>query len=114
MACASARVLLPAAGAALPAGGHERRSPRRGRDVGRRRALEEMQRQQARELAEAVERQKGLLREIHHRVKNHLQFIVSLMRMEARKSGRRRCILSPTGWSAGLWPWDEPTTACTM
>jgi len=57
------------------------------RDVGRRWALEEMQRQQTRELAEAVERQKGLLREIHHRVKNNLQFIVSLMRMEARKLG---------------------------
>jgi len=57
------------------------------RDVGRRRALEETQRQQARELAEAVERQKRLLREIHHRVKNNLQFIPSLMRMEVRKSG---------------------------
>ena len=57
------------------------------RDVGRQWALEEMQRQQTRGLAEAVERQKGLLREIHHRVKNNLQFIVSLMRMEARKLG---------------------------
>lgn len=53
------------------------------RDVTERKQREEALRESERQLKEAVAEKEVLLRELHHRVKNNLQVIVSLLDMEA-------------------------------
>ncbi|MBT4497254.1 MAG: response regulator [Gemmatimonadetes bacterium] len=60
-------------------------------DISARKRLECEREEYARALEESLAYQKSLLREVHHRVKNNLQVVMSLLRMQIRRSPSEAC-----------------------